>query len=91
MQADYIEAHEFCSNNREQLLQGETCGCFFCLAVFSPLEIERWLQEGTGTAVCPCCGIDSVIGEGAGFPVTREFLEKMKGHWFGKGGKNIKF
>ena len=82
MPVDYIEAYEYSSNNREQLLRGERCGCFYCLAVFSPREIERWLEEGSETAVCPRCGIDSVIGEGAGFPVTREFLEKMKGHWF---------
>jgi len=82
MPADYIEAHKFSSGNREQLLRDERCGCFYCLAVFSPREIERWLKEGPGTAVCPHCGIDAVIGEGSGFPVTREFLEKMKGQWF---------
>jgi acetone carboxylase gamma subunit len=35
------------------------------------------------TALCPYCGIDSVIGDKSGFPITKEFLEKMYQHWFG--------
>jgi len=34
------------------------------------------------TAVCAKCGIDSVIGELSGFPITPEFLEKMNRCWF---------
>jgi hypothetical protein len=34
------------------------------------------------TAICPRCGIDSVIGDESGYPVTREFLAAMKAHWF---------
>jgi hypothetical protein len=28
------------------------------------------------------CGVDSVIGSAAGFPITREFLEAMNRRWF---------
>ena len=34
------------------------------------------------TALCPYCGIDAVIGESAGYPLTEEFLEKMRDYWF---------
>ena len=27
-------------------------------------------------------GIDSIIGESSGYPITKEFLKKMKKHWF---------
>lgn len=47
---------------------------------FFPTEIKNWLGEET--AVCPHCGIDAVIGEGSGYPITKQFLEKMKQYWF---------
>ena len=34
------------------------------------------------TALCPYCVIDAVIGEGAGYPLTEEFLKKMNAYWF---------
>jgi len=80
---DYIVAHKFSSNHRKQLLQDEKCGCFYCLAVFSPQKIKEWVQDVSGTAICPYCGIDSIIGESSGYPITKEFLETMKKHWFG--------
>ncbi len=78
----YITAHKHCTDNKKAL-QGDTvCGCFYCLAVFAPTEIKDWIAEGDGTAVCPYCGIDSVIGESAGYPITKEFLSQMRAHWF---------
>jgi hypothetical protein len=79
---DYIAAHRHSSRHRRQVQASERCGCFYCLAVFKPQTIEEWLDEGDGTAVCPKCGIDSVIGSAAGYPITREFLERMHRHWF---------
>lgn len=79
---DYIEAHKHSSNHKSQLSNDNICGCFYCLAIFNPKDITEWIKDYSGTAVCPYCGIDSVIGESSGFPITKEFLEKMKLHWF---------
>ena len=83
---DYIRAHEHSSRHREELLSSESCGCFYCLEIYGPLEITDWIDEdqnGIGScALCPKCGIDSVIGSASGFPVTGEFLGKMRLHWF---------
>jgi len=38
----------------------------------------------SGTALCPHCGVDSVIGSAAGFPLTDEFLKAMHQEWFDK-------
>ena len=78
----YKEAHEHSCNNRKELSRSGICGCFHCLEIFSSADILRWLDEGDGTALCPYCGIDSVIGESAGFPITREFLSGMRKEWF---------
>lgn len=79
---DYIKAHEFSSNHKEQILKDEKCGCFFCLRIFNPNEIVDWIEDEKGTAICPYCDIDSVIGESSGYPITKEFLKKMKEYWF---------
>ncbi len=85
MEPDYIRAHEFSIRHRKAILKSDLCGCFYCLAIFKPEKITQWIEEGTGreqTALCPKCGIDSVIGSDSGFPITEEFLKKMSDYWF---------
>lgn len=83
---DVRDAHARSSNHRDELLRSAVCGCFHCCARFPPSEIEEWIDEndeGVGTtALCPKCGIDSVIGSSSGCPLTPEFLGKMNGVWF---------
>jgi len=43
---------------------------------------DEWVYDEQLTAFCPYCGTDSVIGDSSGYPITKEFLEKMKEHWF---------
>ena len=80
--ANYIEAHKFSANHRNQIMNDKKCGCFYCLKIFNPKEICYWLKDESGTAVCPYCGVDSIVGESSGFPVTKDFLKKMHQYWF---------
>jgi hypothetical protein len=73
---DYITAHKFSSNHREKILKDSVCGCFYCLSIFLPAQIEECAEDICGTAICPYCGIDSIIGESSGYPITKEFLAK---------------
>jgi hypothetical protein len=83
-QPDYIQAHQHSIRNRAEILASDYCGCFYCLSVFPPSAVEEWVEEtdGSWTALCPKCGIDSVIGSESGFPVNEQFLGKMEAHWF---------
>lgn len=76
-----IRAHKHCVLNRAELERSELCGCFYCMAMFPPTEIRNWIDEEK-TALCPHCEIDSVIGSASGYPITKEFLERMHAHWF---------
>lgn len=78
---DDILAHNSSTYHRKQILVSELCGCFRCLAIFSPIEITDW-TDSQDTALCPKCGIDPEIGWASGFPVTKAFLIRMNGHWF---------
>jgi hypothetical protein len=85
MTPDHIRAHRHCIRHREEVLGSEQCGCFYCLAIFPPSEIECWIdpwEEVGQTALCPRCEIDSVIGSASGYPITEEFLGLMNRHWF---------
>ena len=78
---DIRAAHRFSGGHSDAIAAASHCGCFHCLATFKPAEIRRWLKSD-GTALCPRCGIDSVLPDTAGFPLSREFLTQMKFHWF---------
>lgn len=80
--SDFVSAHVFSSNNKEELQKDKLCGCFYCLKIFDPVEIKDWIPDTRGTAKCPYCGVDSVIGEHSGFPITEDFLHGMKEYWF---------
>jgi hypothetical protein len=78
-------AHDHSSNHRPEVLASRVCGCYYCLSIFAPSEIEEWVDppgEQGSTALCPRCGIDSVIGDRSGFPITPELLGEMNRFWF---------
>jgi hypothetical protein len=78
---DHVIAHDHSSNHRAEIEKSETCGCFYCMAIFPPADIIEWIDQGQ-CALCPKCGIDSVIGSASDFPITKVFLERMHDHWF---------
>jgi len=68
------------------MLQKSTvCGCFYCLKIYSPDEINEWTDSEEDTAICPHCGIDSVLGDASGYDISEEFMSEMHGYWFGEG------
>jgi hypothetical protein len=77
-----LDAHTHTLGHRLELEASQTVGCFYCCEVYSPSEIEDWV-DNDDCALCPRCGIDSVIGEASGFPVAdKKFLKEMNEFWF---------
>ena len=85
---DLTAAHRHSIRHRLELERSDRCGCFCCGATFDVSEINEWANDDPSraekTAICPRCGIDSVIGSASGFPITAEFLERMRQRWFGR-------
>ena len=67
-------------NNRGALLDSRQCGCFFCLKMYKPDQITRWLHEET--ALCPYCNVDAVIPESTDYELDDSLLLAMKEYWF---------
>ena len=77
-----IASHKSTIRHRVEILQSSNCGCFYCLTVFKPADILEWTDDEQ-TVLCPNCGIDSVIGDKSGYPVTDlDFLKQMNAYWF---------
>lgn len=76
-------AHRHASHHKAEVRGSRLCGCFYCLETFPPSDIAEWVGRPADTALCPKCGIDSVIGSRSGYPVgDRGFLRRMCERWF---------
>ena len=79
---DLQKAHTISMHNRAQIEASKICGCFHCKSTFEPAKIDQWVDDDQ-TAMCPRCGIDSVLGDASGFPVGDPvFLKDMNRLWF---------
>ena len=77
----YKSAHKDCgpgNKHKERVLASRKVGCFYCQTIFSPTEIKEWTIDEC--ALCPYCGIDSVLPESE--DLTPEFLQEMNKYWF---------
>ena len=70
-----IDSHDHTIRHKTEILQSDICGCFYFITTFRPIDIIEWTDDKQ-TALCPNCGIDSVIGEKSGFPVS--YIEYLK-------------
>ena len=81
MPTEIVAAHGHSSDNKNEISKSNRCSCFYCLESFPSDEVRQWVN-GENTAICPNCGIDSVIGDASGLSLNKEFLISMKKYWF---------
>jgi hypothetical protein len=74
-----LDAHKHASQHRIELEASSRCGCFFCFRTFPPTSIKAWIDKNQ-TALCPACGVDSVIG--GDMRLDEAFLRKMHNQFF---------
>ena len=78
------DAHRLGSKNEESIRLSHLAGCFYCLEIFPANAVKDFLEEER-TALCPRCGIDSVMGDASDVPINAEFLKRMHEYWFEHG------
>lgn len=76
-----VELHKKSLYNKEALEKTNLCGCFYCCETYKTNEIKEWTDNGN-TAICPKCGIDSIIPLSKEDFDTKEVLEKMFKYYF---------
>jgi hypothetical protein len=93
--ANLLSAKRHAANNQAEVEASTVCGCFYCLQTFPPNDIVAWGgldvadfnnpdAASAGTALCPRCGNDSVIGDKSGYRIDADFLSQMYSAWFQK-------
>ena len=73
-------AHSHSIHNKGEIELSSKCGCFSCSRIFLSSEVEDYTDDGE-TALCPYCGVDSVIGDASGFRLSEGFLHSMHKRW----------
>ena len=69
------------SKHRAEIQASERCACYFCFRTFPHTEIKVWI-DANQTALCPRCGIDSVLGNASNHRLDDKFLRQMHARFF---------
>lgn len=82
LQSYYSRIH---SNDRE-ILNSDTCSCIFCRQTYSARDISDWISnpDGTLNAICPICGMDTVIGDRKQGRIDHDDLKEINLRFFGE-------
>ena len=89
---DLLAANRHTTNNQAEIEASRLCGCCCCMQTFAPTEIVAWGgldvsnfddpdSISSGTALCPRCGSESVIGDKSGYRIDTPFLSRMNEAW----------
>lgn len=77
-------AHKKAFQNEPLVQIAKDCACFCCLEHFPPSAIYGWVDDKLHrTAMCPKCGIDSVLTEETLDRVPDDFLKALQKVYFG--------
>ena len=91
--SELLAARHHTWNNKAEIESSAVCGCCTCLRIFPANDIVAWISGDAGnledlesvrggTALCPHCGGDAVIGDKSGFGINPNFLARMNEAWF---------
>jgi hypothetical protein len=84
-----IDAHKHSARHRVELEASTRCACFFCFRTFPTASIKVWIDSNQ-TALCPACGVDSVIGSASEHRLDDAFLRLMHQHFFAQRSKMMR-
>lgn len=82
----WSEAHKHSYKHRIEIEASARCGCFSCFKFFPTASIKSWI-DGNQTALCPLCGVDTILGSASRFTLDETFLRRMHTHLFAPGSK----
>lgn len=80
-EAQLEKLHTYSTHNKSAVIVSQKCYCFYCLSHIDPKEIETYIDDGK-TALCPKCGIDSILPNSAAGTVDEDTLKEMQKYWF---------
>ena len=76
------ELHRASNDNRPELEKYPHAWCFYCCRKFESKKIKEWIDKKQ-TALCPHCGVDSVLSQTEKVVLNEEIINDMHSFWFG--------
>lgn len=73
--------HAYSSHNKQLIDVSNKCYCFYCRSCMKQSEIKEYIDNGQ-TAICPNCGIDSIIPDSIEETVDKKIISEMNAYWF---------
>lgn len=73
--------HTYSSHNKRLIDISNQCYCFYCRSCMDHSEIRDYMDNGQ-TAICPKCGIDSIIPDSIEEAVDENIILQMNEYWF---------
>ena len=86
----FLSYAKHAEDNEIELLNSNQCGCYFCRHIFSARSVNEWDNtEGHVSAICPECGMPTVIGDASGVPLSKQLLKDMNLYFFDSKDANL--
>lgn len=80
---DVIEkASRLSIHNRIMIELSKKCGCYYCTKIFDAERVKDYI-DADDTAMCPFCGIDSVLPDASVCNLNKKLIKKVRFRWFG--------
>ena len=73
--------HAYSSHNRALVEGARQCHCFYCRATVDASEVVDYTDNGQ-TAICPKCGIDSILPDSIEDTLNADTIAEMNEYWF---------
>lgn len=73
--------HAYSSHNRALVEGARQCHCFYCQATVDASEVVDYSDNGQ-TAICPKCGIDSILPDSIEETLNADTIAEMNEYWF---------
>lgn len=80
-EAQLKKLHAYSSHNKDLVTASGKCYCFYCKAVVSSYLVKDFADHGQ-TAICPRCGIDSMIPDSVDEVLNENIISEMNEYWF---------
>jgi Zn finger protein HypA/HybF involved in hydrogenase expression len=80
-EAQLKKLHTYSAHNRDRIAVASKCYCFHCKAIVESRDIQDYTDNGQ-TAICPKCGIASIIPDSIEEGVDEQTIAEMNEYWF---------
>lgn len=79
-EANLNRLHAYSAHNKSLVINSKECYCFYCKEKFDSLNVEKYIDNGQ-TALCPKCGVDSVLPDSIE-GIDEKVVNEMHKYWF---------